>query len=336
MHTRKNALDQWLIEILGNNSFKLNPLTGDASFRQYARLTHDGLSYILMDAPPQQEKLTEFIHVQQIMVQQNLPVPQIFHQNLTQGFLLLDDLGDEWLLSQLTSENANKFYQSAMQLILHMQQCSSESLPVFDSTHIRNELNLFPEWFIHKYLKITLTPKEQALIDAVFDNLTLKITQQPYRFIHRDFHSRNLMVLQNNQLGIIDFQDAMHGPITYDLVSLLKDCYIQWPQESIRAWVNDFYQQLPTSQPITEQQFFHDFEYCGLQRHLKVLGVFARLYLRDKKPGYLKDLPLTLNYVISYLEKQPNHSEFYEFFDWMRARVYPQFLKIHQTHLEPI
>jgi len=325
MHTRQNALHLWLTKTFDSSSLELKALTGDASFRHYYRITHNQQRYIIMDAPPQQEKLVEFMHVHRLLVEKNLPGPSIHAQDLEQGFLALDDLGDEWLLSVLSRETANDFYLKAMQILLQMQQCQSHTLPIFDAAHIHAELTLFTEWFIRGHLNIVLSPQEQTTIQTAFEALIQKICQQTYVFMHRDYHSRNLMVVSHNplDLGLIDFQDAMHGPMTYDLVSLLKDCYIQWPKDRVKAWVSYFYQQLRHEDQRSEQQFFADFELCGLQRHLKVLGVFARLSLRDHKPGYLKDLPLTMQYVMSYLEGSADFSAFYQL---MQNKIYPSFL----------
>jgi len=325
MHTRKNALHLWVTKTFENPSLGLQALSGDASFRHYYRTTHNQQRYIIMDAPPQQEKLIEFMQVHRLLLEKNLPVPSIHAQDLEQGFLALDDLGNEWLLSVLTPQTANDCYVKAMKILLQMQQCQSNQLPIFDAAHIHTELTLFTEWFIRQYLNIKLSIQEQATIQVSFEGIIQKISQQPYVFIHRDYHSRNLMVVQHSplDLGLIDFQDAMHGPITYDLVSLLKDCYIQWPKDRVQSWVSYFHQQLSDPYQGSEQQFFADFELCGLQRHLKVLGIFTRLSLRDHKPGYLKDLRLTMQYVMNYLKGNADFSAFYKL---MQTKIYPSFL----------
>jgi aminoglycoside/choline kinase family phosphotransferase len=319
MHNRQNALNKWLEEILAPSQFSLSPLTGDASFRQYFRLYHDNNTRIIMDAPPAKETIEPFLIVSKLLKDAGVYTPAIHHVDKAQGFAILDDFGDTLLLSQLNSTSADRLYKAAIDILICMQQTPTTGatpLPCFDKPFILSELTIFREWFLDAYLKIKLTTAEETLLDETFDWLSNKLLQQPQVFIHRDYHSRNIMLLDENpkiELGIIDYQDAMCGPVTYDLVSLLKDCYIQWPREQVMLWLSYFYENSAVAKQLSLSDFSLGFDYCGLQRHLKVLGVFSRLYLRDNKPNYLQDLPLTLHYVMACLECHEELEAFYQF-----------------------
>ncbi|ARB92313.1 aminoglycoside phosphotransferase family protein [Legionella longbeachae] len=324
MHARENALKEWLIYTLKHQDFQLVPLAGDASFRRYFRLHHDGLTYVVMDAPPDKEDLEPFIHIAQTLKKTGILTPEILAIDLEQGFLLLSDLGDELLLNDLRLETANKYYHQAMETLIKIQSCSiyDSSLLPFDKPHMLKEMNLCIEWFFKSYLALELNQEELTLIQKTMDWIATEVTQQPLTFIHRDYHSRNLMLIKEHteiKLGVIDFQDAMCGPLTYDLVSLLKDCYISWPRKQILEWVRYFYtHQSAAANHYSLSEFTRAFDLCGLQRHLKVLGIFCRLYLRDNKPGYLKDLPLTLKYVLECTEI---YEELHPFFHFLQMRV---------------
>ena len=365
MQNRQNALEQWLQKILGQSNVILTPLTGDASFRRYYRLQQPDKHYIVMDAPPEKEPLKPFLDVGALLQQHQVLTPAIHGLDVQQGFVLLDDFGDTLLLDQLrtshaTPELAEPLYVAALNRLIPMQKINlneHQFLPRFDQTFMQSELSVFQTWFLDAYLKLQLTPAETTLIQDTFVWLTDEISQQPQVLIHRDFHSRNIMVLENSisatqypatenndsspahppqcgtfspspgrrekqqqlfgspNLGIIDFQDAMQGPMTYDLVSLLKDCYIQWPSEYVIRWLTLFYHSSSVAQQLSLPQFKRAFDLCGLQRHLKVLGVFCRLFLRDNKANYLKDLPLTRHYVMACLETYPELQPFYHFMD---------------------
>lgn len=324
MHNRKNALNKWLEKIVDDSSFTLKKLTGDASFRQYHRLHYQGYSRIIMDAPPNKEPISTFITVNAFLRKNGLRAPEVFAVDEAQGFAILEDFGDNLLLGQLSTETADTFYQSAITTLIKLQHCplsSPNTFPPFDNAFILKELHLFTEWFLLGYLKINLTNAEKTLIQTSFNWISDEVSKQPQCLIHRDYHSRNIMILGNTveaPLGLIDFQDAMIGPLTYDLVSLLKDCYIQWPKEQVMQWVYFFYEHSRLAQSMSLALFIRAFDISGLQRHLKVLGVFSRLYLRDNKPGYLNDLPLTLNYVLDCLE---TYEELQPFYHFMQQRI---------------
>ncbi|KTD13586.1 putative phosphotransferase [Legionella gratiana] len=325
MHARENALKEWLIYTLKHQGFHLTSLAGDASFRRYFRLQYNGLTYVVMDAPPGKEDLEPFIRIAQTLKKAGIPIPEIIAVNLKQGFLLLSDLGDQLLLSDLRLETANKYYHQAIETLIKIQSCSIHDpmLPSFDKLHMLKEMNLCNEWFFKSYLALDLNQEELTLVQQTMDWVATEVAQQPLTFIHRDYHSRNLMLIKERSevvLGVIDFQDAMCGPLTYDLVSLLKDCYIAWPRTQILEWVNFFYtKQSIAANHYSLPEFIRAFDLCGLQRHLKVLGIFCRLYLRDNKPGYIKDLPLTLKYVLECTEI---YEELHPFFHFLQMRVY--------------
>lgn len=313
MHNRQNALNKWLVEELCFSDYFLKPLTGDASFRSYYRLAYGNETRIIMDAPPAQEPLKPFIDIAHFLRTYGVPTPQVFAVNEPDGFALLQDFGDNLLLTQLSTETSTPLYQQAMAILVQLQQAKTAPYPFphFDEAFILKELSLFQEWFLQAYLKIPLTAEEEQVITNALSWLAAKVSRQPTTLIHRDYHSRNVMLLATGELGVIDFQDAMLGPFTYDLVSLLKDCYIQWPRDKILSWLKYFYSKSRLAQQISFAEFSEDFELCGLQRHLKVLGVFCRLYLRDGKANYLNSLPLTLNYVLQSLETIPELQNFY-------------------------
>ncbi len=279
----------------------LRPASADASFRRYFRIdAADGSTLIAMDAPPPQEDVRPFVQVAELFGATGVTVPQVLAQDVERGFLLLSDLGTTTYLNQLNADTAHKLYIDAIDaLVLLQAQSKPGQLPVYDRELLQRELMLFPEWYLGKHLKATLDDKQKADLDKVFEILLANNLAQPQVYVHRDYHSRNLMVLDKGNPGILDFQDAVYGPITYDLVSLLRDAYIQWDEEMVLDWAIRYWERarragLPVSHDI--DAFYRDFEFMGLQRHLKVLGIFARLYHRDGKDGYLNDIPLVMAY----------------------------------------
>ncbi|MBN9231749.1 MAG: phosphotransferase [Legionella sp. 40-6] len=320
MQNRENALKEWLKSTLEDLDFLLVPLAGDASFRRYFRAQSHYKTYVVMDAPPAQEDLVPFLYISKLFSNAQVRVPKIHAINLTDGFLLLEDLGDDLLLNFLTSETADAYYCQAFKELEKIQAiaCNDEKIPLFNQNFMLQEMSHCRNWFLDQYLNLTLNTEEENLWEQSLNWIANEISQQPRCIIHRDFHSRNLMRLPSG-VGVIDFQDAMQGPFTYDLVSLLKDCYIQWPREQVRGWVEMFYHQSTLAQTVSLNEYLRAFDLCGLQRHLKVLGIFSRLNLRDGKPGYLKDLPRTLSYV---LECTGLYSELQSLHFFFQNRVY--------------
>ena len=327
MLNRLDTLHLWLSNICQFNLLNFMPLTGDASSRRYYRIYGHfpetaPKNYMLMDSPSPQEKIDEFVKISKILQDFDIRVPDIIQKNLLDGFLILEDFGDKLLLDMVNNDTSDLFYHRAIDIIVNLQSHPYPSnLLEFDFEHMYSEMKLFTTWFIGKHLNLSLTNSELELIENSFVYIAENIASHPKVLIHRDFHSRNLMVLQDNQLGVIDFQDAMIGPQTYDFVSLLKDCYIEWPVEKQRAWCQYGYQQLYTGQH-TFEQFWHEFSLCGLQRHLKVLGIFCRLFYRDHKSRYLNDLPLTWHYMYQAISQFPELNGFKLLID---KRIQPAF-----------
>ena len=297
---RLSSLQDWLHKVLPGKDFSLAPASSDASFRRYFRITLSDRTLIVMDAPPEHENCAAFIHVAQLFLAAGVHVPQILAEDLQLGFLLLSDLGAATYLDKLNEGNADTLYRDANQSLIKIQLATkpNELLPYDEASFLR-EMRLFPDWYIAKHLKISLTPSQTETLEQAFQTILKNLLAQPCVYVHRDYHSRNLMLSDPNP-GVLDFQDAVYGPISYDLVSLYKDAYIVWDEErivdwSVRYWENAKRAQLPIAQDFGD--FYRDFEWMGVQRHLKVLGIFARLYHRDGKAGYLKDLPLVMHYL---------------------------------------
>ncbi len=310
---RQQQLATWLRSHFPNDTFTLTPASADASFRRYFRATFaDNSTRIVMDAPPQHEDCKPFLHVAKLFGQAGAHVPQVYAQDLEQGFLLLSDLGNTTYLQALTTGNAPQLYGAATDALIKIQLASRENaLPLYDAVLLRRELNLFPEWYIAKHLGVTLSAKQQAKLEEVYTRILANNLAQPRVYVHRDYHSRNLMLTEPTP-GIIDFQDAVYGPITYDLASLFKDAYIRWEEPDIMDWLIRYWEKarkvgLPVRADFGE--FYRDYEMMGVQRHLKVLGIFARLYHRDGKDGYLKDMPLVMDYLhracVRYIDLKP-------------------------------
>ncbi len=297
---RKELLTQWLSGLYPNERFTIAPASADASFRRYFRATFSNRELIVMDAPPQHEDCKPFLHVGKLFESAGTHVPHVYAQDLAQGFLLLSDLGNTTYLQALTADNARQLYGAATDALIKIQLASKEGeLPRYDEALLRRELNLFPEWYIAKHLGVTLNAKQQSKLEEVFARILTNNLAQPCVYVHRDYHSRNLMVSEPNP-GILDFQDAVYGPITYDLASLFKDAYIKWDEEEIMDWLIRYWEKArKAGLPVREDfgEFYRDYEMMGVQRHIKVLGIFARLYHRDGKDGYLKDMPLVFEYL---------------------------------------
>ena len=298
---RQQQLTAWLHSLYPDARFDLAPASADASFRRYFRAAFsDGQTRIIMDAPPEHENCVPFLHVAKLFEAAGTHVPHVYQQNLEQGFLLLSDLGNTTYLQALNADTAQSLYGAATDALVKIQLASKEDeLPPYDETLLRRELNLFPEWYVAKHLNVSLSEMQRAALEETFRRILANNLAQPRVYVHRDYHSRNLMVTDPNP-GILDFQDAVYGPITYDLASLFKDAYIRLDEAEaldglIRYWEKARKAKLPVHADFAD--FYRDYEWMGVQRHLKVLGIFARLYHRDGKAGYLKDLPLVMAYL---------------------------------------
>ncbi len=312
---RKIALLDWLENDLLLAVQNLEPASSDASFRRYFRITLPDRQLIAMDAPPDKENLAKFIEVAGLLARSDVRVPKIYYENRNDGFLVLEDFGSDSYLDKLTGSNADVLYKSAFDSLLKLQTNTGIeycNLPRYDEVLLQRELRIFEEWFINQAVAIEIPA---TLWDETRAILVVSALAQPVTCVHRDYHSRNLMVLENNLPGVIDFQDAVTGPITYDLVSLLRDCYIAWPQERVERWLSDYWRKLTLAGLIDcELPVFNRwFDLMGLQRHLKAIGIFSRLNLRDGKPGYLKDIPRTLTYVLDQTQHYPELAGFHAF-----------------------
>jgi aminoglycoside/choline kinase family phosphotransferase len=310
-------LEHWLNRKLSPAAFSLTPLAGDASFRQYYRLHTNEAAYIAAYSPPATEDNAGFIKMSEAFLGLGLDVPQVLDHHPEEGFFLLTDLGDNTLLHHLTLQNADHYYQQALEKLGKIQQCEV-NLPTFDRAFMAKELDHFKYWFLEKHLGLTLSAHEETLLASAFSLLLDSATNQPQCCIHRDYHSRNLMILADDRLGILDFQDAMIGPITYDLASLIRDCYIAWPPEKVHQWALGFYHIFLKEKISSSALFLRYFDLMGMQRHLKAIFIFARKYHRDGVNTYLADIPRTLNYV---LEASKHYPEFREFRTFMIEKV---------------
>ncbi len=299
---RIKQIQDWLQERCSGRHFSLVPASNDASFRRYFRVSFaDGETAIVMDAPPEREDIRPWLHVQQLFAAAGTQVPAVLDQDIEHGFLLLSDLGSTTYLAALADNaDADHLYRAALDTLIDIQ-CSSRpgTLPAYDRAVLKRELDLFPDWYLGKHVPITFGDTQRNALAVVFEKILAVNLAEPTVYVHRDYHSRNLMVT-GERPGVIDFQDAVYGPITYDLVSLLKDAYVEWDEERTLDWLARYWEKarkagLPVRSDFGE--FFRDYEWMGVQRHVKVLGIFARLFHRDDKDGYLKDMPLVAKYL---------------------------------------
>src|ERR1700733_13792271 len=327
--SRLAQLPRWVFDDLGFEGGRLAPASADASFRRYFRVTRGEDTYIVMDAPPDKEDLGPFSSVARLLLRIGVNVPVILATDSKRGFLLLSDLGVRQYLDELAVGTADRLYADALGALSAMQTADgamARDLPRYSHALLMREMELMPEWFLRAHLGLRLTAGERGMLDGLFEILAQSALAQPAAFVHRDYHSRNLLVTEADNPGILDFQDAVWGPVTYDLASLLKDCYIAWPAPRVRAWALQYRERLlATGFPLgaTEAQFLRWFDLVGLQRHIKVLGIFARLFYRDGKPQYLKDLPRVLRYTREAAEAYP---EIAPFADFIAKRIEPEFL----------
>jgi aminoglycoside/choline kinase family phosphotransferase len=328
-----DALLPWALSALGLPDSSALPelaiVAGDASNRRYFRFVLDQCSYVLAEAPPTTEKNAAFIAVRQLLATAGVRVPTLYAADLERGFLLLEDLGDQLLLPALDADTANDYYTTAFDVLAQMAAVdgTNTGLSDYDRSLLAEELSRFPVWFVQELLGYRPDAAEQALFDAFFTQLIESALEQPRVMVHRDFHSRNLMLHKDGGLAVIDFQDAVLGPVTYDPVSLLRDCYIQWPDQRVDEWAL-CYRDLLCSRgllaDIEDALFQRWFDWMGLQRHIKVLGTFARLYLRDGKPSYLEDLPLVILYVQKIVDRYASETPvFAQFGDWFSRQLSP-------------
>ena len=335
--SRLAELSRWVFGDLGFAGSRIEPASADASFRRYFRVTRAAETYIVMDAPPEKENLGPFLSVARTLLGIGLNVPVVLARNPQSGFLLLSDLGRRQYLDELASgAAADRLYADALGALCIMQTADAalaRDLPDYGHALLMREMELMPEWFLGGHLRLQISAAERAMLDRLFESLAQSASRQPATFVHRDYHSRNLLVTAENNPGILDFQDAVRGPVTYDLVSLLKDCYVAWPAPRVRAWALQHREQLlARGFPLgaTEGEFIQWFDLAGLQRHIKVLGIFARLFYRDGKSQYLKDLPRVLRYA---RDAAAEYGETAEFAEFIVRRIEPRFPDAQQRAL---
>ncbi len=297
---RRQQLQRWIEARLNASPLVLEPASADASFRRYFRVRAAGLSLIVMDAPPEHEDCRPFVRVARLLAKAGVHVPRVIAEDLEQGFLLLSDLGTTSYLQALKNDTADELFRDAIDALLRWQLASRPgALPPYDEALLTREMKLFPEWYLQRHLGLTLNPAQLQALDVVFALILNNNLVQPAVYVHRDYMPRNLMVCESNP-GVLDFQDAVYGPITYDVASLFRDAFVSWDEERVLDWTARYWEKAKRAGlPVDSDfgSFYRDFEWMGLQRHLKVLGIFARLHYRDGKCGYLEDAPRFVGYV---------------------------------------
>ena len=305
--SRLDDIKSWISSDLKLQNYQIEVASADASFRRYFRLISAGNSWVIMDAPPDKEDCQSFIQIAQLIESVGVQSPHIFSFNQQQGFMQLSDLGSTAYLDKLNKETVDSLYTDAIRSIVNMQTIQAD-LPEYNAELLQFEMSLFKDWYLQKHLNIALDTTQNKIIADTVDLLTESALQQSVVFVHRDYHSRNLMITDMNNPGVIDFQDAVNGPLTYDLVSLIKDCYIAWPREKQLAWIDLFLKLSPIK--TDKQQFIKSLDLMGMQRHLKATGIFSRLNHRDGKTAYMKDIPRTLAYVFDVCSRYEELSDF--------------------------
>lgn len=329
MSERQQALKNWVFAVLSElhdlsvDHVEITDVAGDASFRRYFRIEYQGQTYIVMDAPPELENSTPFVKIASTWFLHGVRVPEILAHDLQQGFLLLEDFGDRLFYSRLGKETVDGLYNQAMNVLYSIQKLPADNLPLYDSSLLMREMALFRDWFL-PWLGIELSDELTNNLTDVETILVRSALEQPQVVVHRDYHSRNLMLLPDGNVGVIDFQDAVVGAATYDLVSLLRDSYVCWPENQVQSWVCQFYASSPWCQQMSLVEFRRAFDWMGMQRQLKVCGIFVRLCQRDGKAAYLKDIPLTFRNLMQSAER---YSEFSSFTYWLKNAALPALVK---------
>ena len=322
---REQSIQTWISSVLGSDQFETHFLAGDASFRRYARIHLDDKTYMLMDAPPEKEDCVPFVKIDEFFDKNGVRVPHIVAKDLDQGFLLLEDFGDVLLSTLLNDETVDAYYAQSFKQLVQLQAIDgTDHFPVYSYEKLISEMELLTDWLLPS-LQIQPSEAQQALIKRTFAILANAALAQPQVIVHRDFHSRNLMqIAGETDLGVIDFQDAVVGAYTYDLISITRDAYVQWNADRVYTWFKVFYDLLPVAQKQDRdfEQFKKDADFMAIQRHIKILGIFVRLFERDGKSGYLKDLPRVMWYLLE--ESQP-YAELAPFMQFIRTDVMPKF-----------
>lgn len=329
---REQIIQQWLNDVLATSAYQLNYLLGDASFRRYARVHVGEQTYMLMDAPPEKEDCVPFVQIDEFLDQNGVRVPHIVAKNIEQGLLLLEDFGDVVLAQLLNDDSVNGYYLQSFKQIVQLQSIDGTGhFPAYSAEKLQQEMNLLLEWFLPS-LQIQLNDDESKIIANTFQLLVDSALAQPQVIVHRDFHSRNLMKIANDEeLGVIDFQDAVIGADTYDLISIIRDAYVQWTPAQVALWLQQFYDLLPAAAKHNRpfELFKQQADFMALQRHIKILGIFVRLFERDGKSGYLKDLPRVMWYV---REIAKDYAQLNDFVALLEQRIVPAFEAKYGTY----
>ncbi len=320
---RLNKLGEWTRQVLRTDVLEIAPASADASFRRYFRMCKGNETFICMDAPPEKEDVRPFIKVAGLLQAAGVNVPRIIAEDVANGYLLLSDLGTQTFLDVLNESNADELFSSAIDALIRWQQASQAGvLPDYDEALLRRELSLFPDWYIARHLQVELNEAQRATLEKMFALIVRNNLAQASVFVHRDYMPRNLMVSKPNP-GVLDFQDAVYGPISYDVASLFRDAFISWPEARVIDWAARYWQRARHADlPVPEDfgQFYRDLEWMGLQRHLKVLGIFARINYRDGKPKYLADTPRFLTYVRQVGERYDDLRPLMKLLDQLEGR----------------
>ncbi|RKZ37909.1 MAG: aminoglycoside phosphotransferase [Gammaproteobacteria bacterium] len=308
MH-REQQIHAWLSGVLDSGDFNLEPASGDASFRRYLRVTTEQASFIVMDAPPENEDTTPFCQVAKLLADAELNAPRVLETDPARGFLLLNDMGTIRYVDVLEKEDPDALYTDAIDALVQMQaRIPAAAVPDYDAELLLSEMSLFPDWLLGRHLGMSLDSKSHDTLTKTFGHLCQEARSQNQIFVHRDYHARNLMVCPQQNPGILDFQDAVRGPITYDLASLLRDAYVAWSAERTQRWTAHYLDAAGDAGLVSDEgkaRFSRDYDLMAAQRHLKVAGIFARLWHRDAKAQYLDHIPLTLRYLEEVCERQP-------------------------------
>jgi aminoglycoside/choline kinase family phosphotransferase len=324
--SRLERLAVWLSTATGVADLALEPASADASFRRYFRIRLNGTTRIVMDAPPEKEDCRPFVHVAGLLRDAGLHAPEVLAQDLDQGFLLLTDLGTRTYLDVLNENNAAELFRDATDALINWQLATrADELPPYEEVLLRRELALFPDWYVARHLRMELNAAQREVLESGFTLIVRSNLAQPRVFVHRDFMPRNLMLSDPNP-GVLDFQDAVMGPVTYDIASLMRDAFISWEEEQVIDWTVRYWEKarragLPVDADFGA--FYRDFEWMGLQRHFKVLGIFARIYYRDGKPRYLADTPRFIHYVRRTCERYAALKPMLRLMDELEGRAAP-------------
>ena len=320
---RLEQLREWLATHVAAGAFTLQPASADASFRRYFRVVADGRTWIAMDAPPPQEDCAPFVRVAGMLRAAGVNAPRVEAQDLHRGFLLLTDFGDTTYLAALDEANAGRLFGDAIDALIKWQLASREGeLPPYDDALLQRECNLFPEWYIARHLGLALSAVQQQALSEMMRLIVARARAQPAVYVHRDYMPRNLMVTDPNP-GVIDFQDAVYGPVSYDMVSLTRDAFVSWEEDRVIDWAVRYWERAKKAGlPVDPDfgRFYCDFEWMGLQRHLKVLGIFARIHYRDGKQGYLEDTPRFMRYARTVAERYHELAPLARLFDQIEKR----------------